>query len=329
VSVRTATFLWVISAMALLIAACADDNGSSSAGPGSVAPADPEIDEPVRVECEISDPIQTRSYVLEFDGGDRLYRVAVPDGVPADEPVPLILNFHGHASDMDEQALYSGLPAEGALRGYAVVTPNGSGDPRNWTLGGGTDDDLVAALIDLLSDRVCIDPDRVYAAGISAGSAFAAFSACREPYRYAAIGLVAATVPVNCPADVTPAVISFHGTADETVRYEGGGDPEGTSGANTLAPPVEPTLLQWAEHNGCDPAFADESIGEDVTRRVWTACHDGADIVFYKVDGGGHTWPGAIDLREIGITSLGATTQTISATELMLDFFDRHSATST
>jgi len=40
------------------------------------------------------------------------------------------------------------------------------------------------------------------------------------------------------------------------------------------------------------------------------------DVVLYTIDGGGHTWPGAI-----AVPRLGATTQEVNATDEMWSFF--------
>jgi polyhydroxybutyrate depolymerase len=44
-----------------------------------------------------------------------------------------------------------------------------------------------------------------------------------------------------------------------------------------------------------------------------------ADVVFYRIDGGGHSWPGAS-----ADVPLGSTTRTIDANELIVDFFEAH-----
>jgi polyhydroxybutyrate depolymerase len=42
--------------------------------------------------------------------------------------------------------------------------------------------------------------------------------------------------------------------------------------------------------------------------------------VLYRIDGGGHTWPGAV----VDITRLGLTTHQIKATEQMWTFFSQY-----
>jgi hypothetical protein len=51
----------------------------------------------------------------------------------------------------------------------------------------------------------------------------------------------------------------------------------------------------------------------------YTGCPDGAVVRLFIVNGGGHTWPGSFD-----VPGLGYTTQDISATDLMWEFFQTH-----
>jgi polyhydroxybutyrate depolymerase len=52
----------------------------------------------------------------------------------------------------------------------------------------------------------------------------------------------------------------------------------------------------------------------------YRACKGGAEVLLYVVEGGGHTWPGS----SRNINFLGATTQSIRASELMWGFFEQH-----
>lgn len=257
---------------------------------------------------------------IAVNGSERPYLLEVPPGLDPRVPTPVILNFHGSGSDMVQQAGYSRLPGEATARGYVVVTPQGTGSPRGWDLGG-ADDALFDGLLEALGTGMCVDASRVYATGISNGSAHSAFLACRRPGRIAAVAMVAATVTDLCPDDARPAAIAFHGTADPVVPY-GGGEvrSEGADGLRT--PGADDAIAGWAEHNGC-ASPVERQVAPDVIERAWAGCAAGADVVFYRIEGGGHTWPGPIDVAALGITHLGPTTTSIDATQLILDFFDR------
>jgi polyhydroxybutyrate depolymerase len=133
----------------------------------------------------------------------------------------------------------------------------------------------------------------------------AASVACTRSAEVSAAGPVTATVwaePI-C-ADAEPVAYAyFHGTADPIVPYDGGPNTPG---------PVPETSQAWADQNGCDAAPVDEAIGE-VIHRHWEGCEASTDL--YTVEGGGHTWPGAADVR------LGHTTDDIDATEIIWEMF--------
>ncbi len=54
----------------------------------------------------------------------------------------------------------------------------------------------------------------------------------------------------------------------------------------------------------------------------YSGCAQGADVDFYTIDGGGHSWPGGEPMPEWGV---GHTTQDIDATRVMWEFFRRFS----
>ena len=52
-------------------------------------------------------------------------------------------------------------------------------------------------------------------------------------------------------------------------------------------------------------------------------CPRGADVDFYRIEGGGHTWPGSEFSKQIE-AAVGPTTFSISADEVMWKFFRAH-----
>ncbi len=53
---------------------------------------------------------------------------------------------------------------------------------------------------------------------------------------------------------------------------------------------------------------------------VYGPGRDGSEVVLYKIQGGGHTWPG----REPIGAFLGKSAMSLDANELIWDFFTRH-----
>ena len=170
-----------------------------------------------------------------------------------------------------------------------------------------------------------VDNRRVYATGMSNGAMMSYRLAAEMSERIAAIAPVAGTMELD---GITPrqpvSVLHFHGTDDEFVPFMGGRGPRSLS-QNHFAP-TEETIRRWVEFNGCrtEPIVTDvPNVGADglpIVRKEYTGGREGAEVVLYTIEGGGHTWPG----RDSRITVLGPSTHSISANDLMWEFFARH-----
>jgi polyhydroxybutyrate depolymerase len=256
---------------------------------------------------------------IESGGLQRTYILHVPPGYDGAHALPLVLDLHGFNGNARQQAIYSGLPAKGDAAGFITVSPNGTGDPPMWTytaLAGATGVDDVAFISDLLDKLerdLCVDAQRIFSAGMSNGAAYSQVLACNLPGRFAAVAAVAAVVSQPRCADQPVAIIGFAGTDDPCVPFDGGvvqcGQKLPVAGAKDAA-------AAWATHDGCDATPVTKQVSAHVSSISYGNCKDGTAVVLYVIDGGGHTWPGAID-----VPRLGETTHEISATDLIWDFF--------
>ena len=111
----------------------------------------------------------------------------------------------------------------------------------------------------------------------------------------------------ECGGAPSRPLLYFHGSADFVVPFAG-------SGAPWYDPPVPDSLQNWAEHNGCAPQRMEERVSDEVLRYSWANCD--AKTEWYFVEGGGHTWPGALE-----VPVLGHTTADISASDLIWEHF--------
>ena len=78
-------------------------------------------------------------------------------------------------------------------------------------------------------------------------------------------------------------------------------------------------MASWAAYDHCAPEYTDTRLGSEVVRRKWKGCPPGSAIVFYIIKGGGHTWPGAVPVKALGLT-----TQQIDASAEIWKFFAAH-----
>jgi polyhydroxybutyrate depolymerase len=182
-----------------------------------------------------------------------------------------------------------------------------------------------------LGQELCLDERRVYATGLSYGAFMTSLVTCALADRFAAVAPVAGirlTDPCSQSRDVP--IVTFHGTDDQIGLFNGGFGSLPFGATTSAAAPAAADLngpgtpayvAGWAARNGCDPTPTDTQTSEEVIHRVYD-CPVGADVEFYIVLGGGHTWPGSEFSRVIE-PIVGHTTFDIHASEVAWAFFEQ------
>ena len=260
---------------------------------------------------------------LISSGEKREYLLYVPSSYDPAMPVALVINIHGFSDWPANQAKVSQWNQLADEENFIVVYPSGVGFPKRWRVTA-TDEDPTGMetelqyfrdLIDKLSREYAIDPERIYASGLSNGAGMSLRLACSMPERIAAIGGVAGAYVVDlndCPGDVPG--IFFHGQADEIVPYYGG-----PSGPFPIEFPIIPSFVHdYAQLNGCGSEETVILETDNLLGVRYEGCEPGAGVVFYTIANGGHTWPGG---KPLPGSIVGKTTQEIDATRLMWEFF--------
>jgi polyhydroxybutyrate depolymerase len=323
---------------ALLLAACTGSDGSADSAP-TAAPTSttlaPEATAEPSAGCDATEdpPTGQTDEEITSSGMTRTYRRMVPSSAEAGTPLPVVFNFHGLGSNADEQNAFSGMEDLGEQEGFVVLTPQGRGDPPFWAFSNPTNPDfvLVTDLVAATGDALCIDLARVFATGMSNGGLMSSGLACRLPDTIAAVSAVSGLASFDdCDTSRPVAVQVIYGTADEVLPYEGGiGDRLQAAGIPDVGfPGIPESMADWAALEGCDPEPEEEVISEEVTRLEWPNCTGEVAVVHYRVEGGGHTWPGTplLDSQAADDVSqrLGFTTDDIDASELAWEFFQAH-----
>ena len=259
-------------------------------------------------------------------GERREYLLYVPHSYDRTRRTPLVISLHGAGLWGAAQRDISQWNRIADREGILVVYPSGveGHGPRIWRADGGPDltKDVrfIAELIDTLSAAYNIDPTRIYANGLSNGGDMSFVLSCTLSDRIAAVGMVGAAhlLPWRWCTDHRPVpMIAFHGTADNAAPYNGG-----TSWvAAERFPDIPGWTANWARRNGCAAHPVESAVAVDVTRIAYPSCADDAPVVLYRIEGGGHTWPGGGPLPEwlVGRTSSG-----VDATAVMWQFFREH-----
>lgn len=246
--------------------------------------------------------------------------LTVPDDYTPARSHPLLVSLHPFTLAPEIWEAYSGLAAAAAARGYIVVTPLGSDPGPRWAvpggLPGGPDDvAFIDALIDDAANLLCVDRDRVFAAGFSAGAAMAQALGCEIPDRFRAVASSGgANLTSLCPESDPVNDLVLHGTSDPIAPMGGS--------YIIFAPPldldIDDVVETNAERAGC-AAPTRRQLTATVDSELYDKCESGKVVEFRRMIGAGHTWAGSPVFFE-GI--VGATDQSFSATDAVLDFFD-------
>jgi polyhydroxybutyrate depolymerase len=179
----------------------------------------------------------------------RGYVLHVPEDLDRSQPVPLIISLHGGFLWGATQRDISRWNDVADREGFIVAYPSGAGraSPRRWR-GDPDDVEFITRLIDTLVTVNDVDPDRVYADGLSNGGGMAFALSCAIPDRIAAVGIVAGALTTAswgweacAHAPPTPAVF-VHGTADSAAPYHGG--------ETWVAPQPFPSIPAWVAGGG-------------------------------------------------------------------------------
>ena len=258
----------------------------------------------------------------------RTYLLYVPDSYNRSEPAPLVIALHGYGSKPSDIQFTSRWNELADAEGFLVAYPAADFSPKRWRTSASIstmedpqrDVQFISDLIDNLEVKYNIDPDRIYVNGISQGGGMTYVIACSLAERVAAVGSVAGaySYPLEqCIPSRPMPVIAFHGDADAIVPYLGGG----YAAYNVTFLPTPDWVSWWAEHNQC-AASNDVAQASEIDRTDYQDCALGADVVFYTIQGGGHTWPG--DPSSTDSAEWGYTTHQNDATRLMWEFFNTH-----
>ncbi len=288
---------------------------------------------------------QARSYaagnynesIVTADGRTRTYLMHLPSGFSAERTFPLVFVFHGGLGTGAIMQKATQFDAKANAKGFIVVYPDGV--DHNWNDGRGTanpdidDVGFIRQLIASLRSRLPIDAARIFATGASNGGMFTERLGCEAADLFAAIAPDVGPLPTSLLPRCLPAqpisVAGIQGGADPLVPLGGGAVKSlrfiglGRGGEIESA---SATMNFWAKADGCDaePAVVHEppAVNDDtsVDKYTFSGCRSGTSVVYYIVQGMGHSWPP--HRAQVPLIS-GSTSQNINATNVFWDFFSK------
>ncbi|MEO5727945.1 MAG: alpha/beta fold hydrolase [Byssovorax sp.] len=239
-------------------------------------------------------------------GGDRPVDLHVPKSYACDKAAPLVILLHGYGASGAIQELYFNLTAESNKRGFLYAHPDGTKNSEGKQFWNATDaccnfegskvDDsaYISKLIEDVQAAYNVDAKRIYLIGHSNGGFMSYRMACEHSDQIA--GFVSLAGAMNndvakCAAATPVSVLQIHGTADETVVYNGG-----KFGTATY-PSAETSVADWVTINKCgatpDTSAAPLDLettlaGSETKIKSYTGCQAGTGVALWTMDGGSH-----------------------------------------
>ncbi|NEA24655.1 alpha/beta hydrolase family esterase [Actinomadura bangladeshensis] len=287
--------LLVVLAVTLVLAGCTEEHGTKDGDGGRPAKVD-------------GVPTAQGTHKQKMDVGTfghREFLLHVPakvsdgkweDGKPADPPA-LVIALHGGLANMSKMEDLSGFDKLSDEHGFLVAYPDGfmttwnAGDCCGAAKVGDIDDvGFLTKLIDKLTGAGLADPKRVYVTGFSNGAGMAYKMACEKPDKVAAIGVVEGALVTPCDPDRPVSAMIFHGTADRSVPFNGGGNRDFND--KRPFPPVSKAVEFWRKLAGLpEPHKTVKALGAGTDCASTGKGAQGVAVTFCKIEGGGHQWP--------------------------------------
>lgn len=275
---------------------------------------------------------QEESRTITVDGVTRTYMLYVPTTLKPAAPVVFLL--HGGGGSGRGMSKLADFAQTAEQFGTLLVFPDALN--KQWNDGRGGDvrstaDDVgfLVALIAEVGRLYDIDAGRVFVAGISNGGSMTYRLACAAPEHFAAFASVSSAtssqLQAACPSAVPVRMLIMSGTDDPILPYAGGEVSVGQVDRGTIISAPE-TVAFWVERNGCQPAPTEIALPDTARRdgtRVYLTtyeqCAPSAVVHFYRIEGGGHTWPQGVPYLPARV--IGRVSQDIDANAAIWTFF--------
>ncbi len=270
------------------------------------------------------------------DEMEREYILHLPNNYGS-ENHPLVMVFHGGGGNAEQMKNHTKFNKLSDKENFIVVYPNAV--DKNWSDGRigeklpmqRDDVKFVSNLIDTLTLKYKIDSNRIFSTGISNGGFFSIYLAYKLSNKILAIAPVTANIAVNLAEEFKPeypiSILLINGTKDPLVKYEGGAVGFGEEGfGRGESVSTDRTIQIWTKNNECGQSPLIEDIENKnwtdkckATKYIYNNCKDNTEVILVKIEGGGHTWPGASQYLPKII--VGVVCKDFNATEMIWEFF--------
>jgi len=277
---------------------------------------------------------------LLFQNRLRNYFLHLPPAEKMNKPMPVLFNIHGGGGKAKTTPGFTFYRFNEIAdkEGFIVVYPDAV--DKNWNDGRSENlkpenrdvDDVgfIVEIINRLKADYTIDEDRIFTSGISNGGFMSTRLLCDRADLFRGGAILTATLSEEYLSECQPsqpvAVLLMNGTDDPLVPYDGGMirlvNKSKTRGEVIS---TDDYLEFWKDRNSCEIDTtiklpnSDKRDDSTVSLTTYKNCDEGGALRFYKVNGGGHTWPGG--KQYLPKKMVGTTNRDINACDEIWKFF--------
>ena len=290
----------------------------------------------------LSGCIQKRQ-VITHDGLQRSYILHLPSSYNPNDSYPLVLVFHGGGGNAESMQEISNFTQKADDENFIVVYPDGTGKLKRrlltWNCGfccgyaleNNIDDiGFIRDLIEHLQEKYEINPNMIYATGLSNGGIMSYYLGAELSDIFAAIAPVAAQIGGQAtlqeklwriPEPNYPvSVIAFNGMNDSRVPYDGGQSIDNDTAVYSWMSTNE-SIQFWVNQNQCHSIpQRNISSSRNIIIDTYSGGKNNTEVQLVTIVNGTHCWPGG----QKGWRNGDEPTKEISATDLIWDFFENH-----
>jgi polyhydroxybutyrate depolymerase len=277
---------------------------------------------------------------LDFGEHERKFIVVTPENGASGHRLPVVFFFHGAGGNAEQAMRTYGWAEKAQTEHFLAVFPEGLGakpdrpgsfllNPNIWRDGRVgqpapeiNDVGFFAELLRLLEASAPVDQNRIFVTGFSNGAAMTFTLGARFADRIAAIAPVSSQSFARETSLPRPLPVYYLvGMADPLVPYDGR-NVRLIWGTRLNHPPIQESLDQWLRLDGCGTAPISENAHEGVDIATYGGPSPGSVIVFTRVEGNGHHWPGTVEPLPEAIS--GPRLDPFDATDVIWKFFQTH-----
>lgn len=288
--------------------------------------------------------VKSEERTIQHGGLARSYYLYIPSRWDRKKKIPLVFLFHGGGGGARGALANYDFERKAEEAGFLLVAPNGTGEVKEtlltWNVSFGFGfaqshgvDDLgfIRTLLENLEKEFPVDPDRIFATGISNGAILCHWLAAQPWNRLAAIAPVVGTfggreagekewhVP---PKPATPvSVCIIQGLLDKHIPI-GGGLQEKSVQAKKEVRSASDTVDFWVSANGCRDRSAPLLDPALKTMVMSHTCPGGnPEVRVYILQNQGHAWPGSKNVPRRGADR---PSPVFPANDIIWSFFKAH-----